>query len=91
MRATRSAQTAAIFLPVSTLPVNATQAIRSSATRLAPTSPGPAIRLTTPDGRCSKQPASASVDSGVSSEGLHTVAFPAASAGASFHANRSSG
>ena len=80
-RATRSAQTRAIRLPVSTEPVNATQAIRSSATIAAPTSPAPATRLTTPSGRWSKQPASASVDSGVISDGLQTVALPAASAG----------
>ena len=35
-RATRSAQTAAIRLPVSTEPVNATQSMRSSATSVAP-------------------------------------------------------
>ena len=54
IRATRSAQTAAIFLPVSTEPVKATQATRSSATIAAPTSPAPATRLTTPAGKWSK-------------------------------------
>ena len=38
-------------------------------------------RLTTPGGRCSKQPASIRVERGVSSEGLQTTVFPAASAG----------
>ena len=90
-RATRSAQTAAIRLPVSTEPVKATHSIRSSATSAAPTSPAPATTLTTPAGRWSKQSASARVESGVSSEGLQTVALPAASAGASFHASSSSG
>ncbi len=46
--ATRSAQSAAIFFPVSTEPVKATQSMRSSATIAAPTSPAPASRLTTP-------------------------------------------
>ena len=87
-RATRSAQTAAILLPVATEPVKATQSTRSSATIAAPTSPAPATRLTTPAGRWSKQPASARVESGVSSDGLQTVALPAASAGASFQAEQ---
>ena len=36
-------------------------------------------------------PAAARVERGVSSEGFETVALPAARAGASFHANSSSG
>ena len=90
-RATRSAQAAAIRLPVSTEPVKATHSIRSSPTIEAPTSPAPATTLTTPAGRWSKQSASARVESGVTSEGLQTVALPAASAGASFQASSSSG
>ena len=90
-RATRSAHAAAIFFPVSTEPVKATQATRSSATIAAPISPPPQSRLTTPSGRWSKQEASARVESGVSSEGLETVTLPAASAGASFHESSSSG
>ena len=50
----------------------------------SPTSPAPASTLTTPAGRCAKHGASASVDSGVSSDGLATTVLPAASAGASF-------
>ena len=91
MRATRSTQVWAMRLPVSTEPVNATQSTRSSATMRAPTSPPPGTRLTTPGGSTSRQSASASVDSGVSSDGLQTQALPAASAGASFHASSSSG
>ena len=90
-RATRSAQTAAIRFPVSTEPVKATHSIRSSATIAAPTAPAPATTLTTPAGRWSKQAAAARVESGVSSEGLDTVALPAARAGASFHESSSSG
>ena len=91
IRAIRSAHTRAIFFPVSTEPVNATQSTRSSATSRAPTSPPPASRFTTPAGIWSKHDASISVDSGVSSDGLQTVVLPAASAGASFHDSKSSG
>ena len=69
-RATRSAQTAAIRLPVSTEPVKATHSIRSSATIAAPTSPAPATTLTTPAGRWSKQEAAARVESGRQLRGL---------------------
>ncbi len=91
IRATRSTHVCAIRLPVSTEPVNATQSIRSSSTIRAPTSPPPGTRLTTPGGSGSKHSASASVESGVSSDGLQTVALPAARAGASFQASSSSG
>ena len=91
MRATRSAQAAATFLPVATDPVNATPSMRASPTRAAPTSPAPATTLSTPGGRSAKQVASIRVDSGVSSDGLATTVFPAASAGASFHESSSSG
>jgi hypothetical protein len=91
IRATRSAQTRAIFFPVSTEPVKATQSTRSSATTALHTSPGPAKTLTTPRGSGSRQSASISVASGVSSEGLATTVLPAASAGASFQARSSSG
>ena len=91
IRATRSAQRAAIFLPVSTEPVNATQSTRSSDTIASPTSPAPASSATAPGGSGSRQSASISVDTGVSSDGLHTTGLPAASAGASFHASSSSG
>ena len=91
-RATRSAQAAAIRLPVSTEPVKATQSTRSSATIAAPTSPAPATQVDDA-GRQVVEAAGASirVESGVSSEGLQTVALPAASAGASFQASSSSG
>ena len=91
MRATRSMHTCAIFWPVSTEPVNATQSTRGSSTMRAPTSPPPGTMFTTPGGSASKQSASASVESGVSSDGLHTHALPAASAGASFQESSSSG
>ena len=91
MRATRFAQAAATFFPVSTEPVKATHSTRSSSTIRAPTSPAPATRPTTPGGSASKQSASISVDSGVSSLGLATTVLPAASAGASFQLSSSSG
>ena len=91
IRATRVAQVAATFFPVSTDPVKATPAIRSSSTTAAPMSPPPATMFTTPGGRCSKQEASISVESGVSSDGFATTLFPAAMAGATFHESSSSG
>ena len=51
IRATRSAHLAAIRLPVSTEPVNATQSTRSSDTIRSPTSPAPASSDTVPAGR----------------------------------------
>ena len=65
--------------------------MRASSTSAAPTSPAPATRLTTPGGSSAKQSASISVDSGVSSDGFATTVLPAAIAGATFQANRSSG
>ena len=90
-RAIRSRHAAATFLPVSTDPVNAMASTRSSADRAAPTSPAPAMMLTTPAGSESKHDPIARVESGVTSEGLQTVVLPAASAGASFHARSSNG
>ena len=90
-RAVRVAARSAIRVPVATLPVNAMQSTRSSSTSRAPTSPPPASSATSPAGRWSRQGASASVDSGVSSDGLQSAALPAASTGASFQASRSSG
>ena len=87
----RVAQAAATLLPVSTDPVKATPAMRSSLTIAEPTSPAPTTMFTTPGGRCSKHPASMSVDSGVSSDGFATTVLPAAIAGASFQASSSSG
>ena len=91
IRATRSAHRAAIFLPVSTEPVKATQSTRSSETIASPTSPAPASSATAPAGRSARQSASIRVESGVSSDGLHTTGLPAARAGASFQASSSSG
>jgi hypothetical protein len=91
IRATRSIAARATVLPVSTDPVKAMQSTRSSAEIAAPISPAPATRLTTPSGRCSKADARASVESGVSSDGLQTTVLPAASAGASFQPSSSSG
>ena len=79
------------FLPVSTEPVKAMPSMRGSSHIAAPTSPAPVTRLTTPAGRWSRQGASIRVEIGVTSEGLQTVALPAARAGASFQASRSSG
>ena len=91
VRARRSAHAIATRLPVATDPVNAMQSTRSSAQSAAPTSPAPAIRLTTPAGRWSSSGASSSVDSGVTSEGLQTTVQPAARAGATFQQSSSSG
>ena len=91
IRATRSAHSTATRLPVATDPVKATPATRGSRTIASPTSPAPATTLKAPGGRWSKHVASIRVDSGVSSDGLATTEFPAASAGASFQASRSSG
>ncbi len=91
IRATRSAQRAAIFLPVSTDPVKATQSTRSSDTIASPTSPAPASSATVPAGSGSRHSASIRVESGVSSDGLATTGLPAASAGASFHESSRSG
>ena len=91
IRAIRPVQAAATFFPVATEPVKAMQSTSGWEERAAPMSPAPAIRLTTPAGRCSNGPASIRVESGVSSEGLQTTQLPAASAGATFQASSSSG
>jgi hypothetical protein len=57
----------------------------SCETRARPVLRSPQITLKTPGGKCSAAiSASSSVDTGVVSEGLSTIVFPAASAGASF-------
>ena len=76
---------------MATEPVKATPSTRGSRTIASPTSPAPATTLKAPGGRWSKHEASISVESGVSSDGLATTEFPAASAGASFHPSSSSG
>lgn len=91
IRATLSAARPAIRFPVSTEPVKAMQSTRGSVTIASPTSLAPATRFTTPGGMCSNAAAIISVESGVSSDGFPTTVLPAASAGASFHASRSSG
>src|SRR5215510_6235792 len=80
--------------PVASDPVNATFATSGCSTSGAPTSaPKPVTTLTTPGGN----PASSinfmnsSVDAEVYSDGLTTIVFPAASAGASFQASNSRG
>ena len=86
------AQATAIWRPVAWLPVNATTSTWRFATRAAPASgPKPVTTLTTPAGSSSKHFMRRRVESGVSSDGLATTVFPAARAGASFHASRSSG
>ncbi len=91
-RAIRSAQAAAIFLPVATEPVKATQS-----TPLVGDDRGADVARAgeqVDDARAAggrRQRRSARVESGVSSEGLQTDALPAASAGASFQASSSSG
>ena len=79
---------AAIVRPTAVEPVKATLATSGCSTSRCPqVRPGPATTLTTPSGI----PASTAIRSnsiavsGVSSAGLSTTVFPAASAGASFH------
>ena len=82
-----------ICLPTSVDPVNATLSTPGWATSAAPVSPSPVSTFTTPGGSpaCWHTSASSSAVSGVVSAGLSTQVFPAASAGASFHAAISSG
>ncbi len=75
-------------------PVNATLATRGCSTSGIPTSaPKPVTTLTTPAGKpaCSTSFMNSSTEAEVYSEGLSTTVFPAASAGASFHAVNSKG
>ena len=79
----------AIPRPTSVDPVNATLATSGCSTRRCPTvRPGPATTLTTPSGSPASRAirSSSSAVSGVSSAGLSTTVFPAASAGATFQA-----
>ena len=80
--------TSPILRPTTVEPVNAIFATSGCATSRSPTiRPGPTTTLSTPSGR----PASSAIFSssiavrGVSSAGLRTIVFPAASAGATFH------
>jgi hypothetical protein len=88
---TCSARSAPIRWPVATEPVNATMSVPRWVTSASPASAPPASRFTTPPGKPANASASRSVDSGVSGDGLTTAVLPAASAGASFQASRSSG
>ncbi len=83
-----------IFLPTSVEPVNATLSTSSCPDRAAPASPKPGTMLTTPGGNPASSKISASmsaVSGGVCSAGLRMTVLPAASAGASFHDDMSSG
>ncbi len=77
---------AAIFLPMSELPVKATAATSRCSTNAAPTSAPPFTTLTMPAGipASDASRASSSAVTGVCGEGLMTTALPAASAGATF-------
>ena len=81
-----------IALPTSVEPVNAILST-SASTSAAPVEPSPVTMFTTPGGSSAWRTTSqkSSAESGVVSAGLSTTVFPAASAGASFHASISSG
>ena len=82
-----------IALPTSVEPVNAILSTPSCFTSSAPVRPSPVTMLTTPGGSSAWRRTSqkSSAVSGVVSAGLSTTVFPAASAGATFHASISSG
>src|ERR1041385_7401074 len=82
-----------IALPTSVEPVNATLSTSSCVTSAAPVRPSPVTMLTTPGGNSAWRTTSqkSSAVSGVVSAGLSTTVFPAASAGAIFHASISRG
>ena len=88
-----SAAVRAMIRPVSTLPVSETIATFGWRTSASPAvSPCPVTTLSTPAGRMSAViSASRSAVNGVSSEGLSTTVFPAASAGPSFQVAMLSG
>jgi len=92
-RASVSAAARAIALPVPTEPVSDTIRIAGWVTSDVPTgSPWPVTTLNTPAGRTSSaSSARRIVVSGVSSDGLSTIALPAASAGAIFQIAIASG
>ncbi len=82
----RAPACAATRAPVGTDPVSETLAQAGWAASAAPTSPMPCTTLNRPGGAPASTSASASfrVVSGVTSEGLKTMALPQASAGAAF-------
>jgi len=81
-----------IALPTSVDPVKATLST-SAVTSAAPVEPSPVTMLTTPGGSSAWRRTSqkSSAVSGVVSAGFKTTVFPAASAGAIFHASMSRG
>ena len=92
IRAIRSVQAAATFLPVATEPVKATQSTLGVGGDRGADVAGAGEQVDHA-GAAGARRASASirVESGVSSEGLQTTQLPAASAGATFQASSSSG
>ena len=82
-----------MILPTSVEPVNAILATSEWRTISSPVRPSPVTMFTTPGGRPASAHNSAkrSAVSGVNSAGFSTTVFPAASAGAIFHASMSSG
>lgn len=82
-----AAAAAAISRPARTLPVTAISRTAGWAVSARPVSRSPQTMLSTPGGRCSAAiRASRADEEGVVSAGLSTVVFPAAIAGAIFHA-----
>ncbi|CAB4630759.1 unannotated protein [freshwater metagenome] len=84
----------AMLRPTAVEPVNAILLTPACSTSALPaTPPCPGTMLTTPAGSpaCSQMSANMSAVSGVVSAGLSTTVFPAASAGATFHASMSNG
>ncbi len=80
------AAAAATSMPARTDPVTDTMAGVSCTTSARPVSRSPQTTLKTPGGRCSAMiSAMSSAVTGVVSDGLSTMVFPAASAGANFH------
>ena len=85
---------AAICRPVCVDPVKAILSTSACSTSAAPARcPNPGSTLTTPAGRSrsSISEANTSAETGVSSAGFSTIAFPPASAGQSFQASMTSG
>ena len=82
-----------IAFPTSVEPVNAILSTPACLTSAAPARPSPVTMFTTPGGSSAWRHTSAkrSAVSGVVSAGFSTTVFPAASAGAIFHASISSG
>ena len=75
----------ATCIPARTLPVMETMAGVGCSTRARPVSRSPHTTLNTPSGRNSDMTSAMSnVEAGVVSDGLSTMAFPAAMAGAHF-------